>query len=135
MVLVKWGMEIFWIVALVKFGLAKELMLKFCIYLYDIHGFELLSFAYLLDCIPIGIQLLYKDYQLENESRPHCLKRYDWEELNHHNTFLLWVMYLNPHHKWSRNQSWKNRFFCCAHLTVTINWSLPADRIIFYIKI
>ena len=72
-----------------------------------IFSFELVCFAYLMDCIPFWIQFLVQHYQIENESRPHCLMRHGWEELNHHNTFPSWMMYLNPHHKWSRNQSWK----------------------------
>ena len=65
--------------------------------------------CYLMDCIPFWIQLLLHSHQIEIESRSHCLKRHGWEELNHHNTFPSWMMYLKLRHKWSRNPSWKNR--------------------------
>ena len=71
--------------------------------------FELL--CYLMDCIPFWIQYKLHNNQFENESRPHCLKRHGWEEWNHHNTFPSWMIYLNHHHKWSRNHSWKDRLF------------------------
>ena len=73
------------------------------------NNFELL--CYLMDCIPLWIQILFQSSQNENESRPHCLKRLGLEELKYHNTFPSWAMNLNHHHKWSRNHSWKNTYF------------------------
>ena len=78
--------------------------------------FELM--CYLMDCIPFWIHYKLHSHQIEIESRSHCLKRHGWEELNHHNTFPSWVMYLKHHHKWSRNPSWKNRVF------VFLKWQL-----------
>ena len=75
--------------------------------------FELM--CYLLDCIPFWIHHKLHCHQIENESKPHCLKRHGWVELNYHNTFRSWVMYLNHHHKWSRNHNWKNQDVCFSH--------------------
>ena len=46
---------------------------QFGINLYDIQT----GFAYLLDGIPFGSQLLLHSHQIENESIFYCLKRYD----------------------------------------------------------
>ena len=85
----------------------------------NLHGiqfcFELMWFTYLLDCIPFWIQLPFHPCQNQNESRPHCLMRHDWEELNHRNTFPSWVMYLKHHHKWSKNPSYQ-KISCCFFL-------------------
>ena len=94
--------------------------------------FELM--CYLLDGILFWIQLLFDSRQIESESRPHCLKRHGWEELNHQNTFPSWVMYLNHHHKWSRNHSWKNRLFVFLIWQLEKDSNLPAARVCLYIK-
>ena len=46
---------------------------KFGINLFDIQN----GFAYLLDGIPFGSQVLFHSHQIENESIFYCLKRYD----------------------------------------------------------
>ena len=74
--------------------------------------FELMCFACLLDCIPFWTHFhCHYNRQFQNEPLFLCLKICGLVELNHHNTFPSWVMYLNHHHKWSRNHSWKNRLF------------------------
>ena len=88
-------------------------------------------------CLPVGlysIPLLQYTGQNETESRPHCLKRHGWEELNIHNTFPSRMMYLNHYHKWSKNPSWKKTLVCFSHLTITKNFNIPAARVCLYIK-
>ena len=46
---------------------------KFGINLFDNQN----GFAYLLDGIPIGSQVLFHSHQIENELIFYCLKRYD----------------------------------------------------------
>ena len=109
---------------------------KFCIYLYDVQCcLELMWFAYFLDCIPFWIQLLLHPRQNENESRPPCLKRHGLEELNHHNTFQSWVMYLKHHHKWSRNHIWKVIYLVFSFTVKGIIKNLLEGRVWFNIKI
>ena len=94
-----------WVAIFLKKRIKWRKFSKFSIYLYIC--LKLMCFSYLLDYIPFGIHYKCSSYQIENESRPYCLKRHGWEELNHHNTFPSWMMYLKHRHKWSRNHSWK----------------------------
>ena len=68
-------------------------------------------YSYLLHCIPIWIQMKCLTHPNKNEWIGGCLKWFGWVELNDHNTFPSWMMYLKHHHKWSRSHSWKNRLF------------------------
>ena len=98
----------------------------------------------MLHCIPIWIQFQYHPYQNKNEGRGGCLKRFGWVAGNPHNLeFHAWVMYLNPRHKLSMNQTW-NQKKCVTLIKITIGKNvrrrsilremIDTKRRIFYIK-